>query len=557
MSELSVTAYALSRYVEFETAIKKIERLAPLSPGTVSAWLQMLGKLGRYTLIPAFFVAAAKKSSLFENVEVEAVPHGSLLGIPTVPTKKTALDVLSRILPHHPPLDLLQEARACTVGAGSLTTSGELKYQERLRAANKTRSVHAEIKLVFFYETCQTDHLLPRAICSNKSACLLCWLFIKAHGRYFIKRTHGRLYTLWTLPYLEGHGPSEVQPFCLSNIVASMNQHIEQTIRRIIKEGRPKQICPNESVLHLNAPWASSAGSLVETTSPTKNPETPRSSVSGTAESIGKGVGDDAVQLRSTGDPNRPLGRDPSSTQETAHEVIGDSKISSAAQIGCPNATAQFPVIAEDLASRVSSTQSLSTDALQSAEFYVSQSTRSPSTSPGNEWDGNLCGQIASAARSCCSSPIVDVNDGWPHSAREPGGTKNIRHEQLIQGHSICRELHMESSLIRLCTPNIHLSLSSDLLWSQSDDSLTARRGGKKSRRYRNSCRIFARWLTAEEKLQKSTGQLNMIQLDDGEDALSRVLADGAAKSISDLYIARKTDVVRIKYSAEVGDNRF
>ena len=53
--------------------------------------------------------------------------------------------------------------------------------------------------LLFLYEL-NPGRLRPRVICSSKSACYLCSLFFKLHGRFYVLRTHGRLYHKWTLP---------------------------------------------------------------------------------------------------------------------------------------------------------------------------------------------------------------------------------------------------------------------------------------------------------------------------------------------------------------------
>jgi hypothetical protein len=59
--------------------------------------------------------------------------------------------------------------------------------------------VHAEIKLLFYYEL-NPDHPRPRIICSSKSACYLCNLFFRFHEGFSIPRTHGRLYEKWVFP---------------------------------------------------------------------------------------------------------------------------------------------------------------------------------------------------------------------------------------------------------------------------------------------------------------------------------------------------------------------
>jgi len=40
----------------------------------------------------------------------------------------------------------------------------------------------------------------PRVVCSSKSACFLCDLFIEIHAKFYVARTHGVLYTKRILP---------------------------------------------------------------------------------------------------------------------------------------------------------------------------------------------------------------------------------------------------------------------------------------------------------------------------------------------------------------------
>ena len=58
--------------------------------------------------------------------------------------------------------------------------------------------VHVEIKFFFLYEL-NPGRLRPRIICFNKSACYFCNPFFKFYGRFYVFRTHGRLYHKWTL----------------------------------------------------------------------------------------------------------------------------------------------------------------------------------------------------------------------------------------------------------------------------------------------------------------------------------------------------------------------
>jgi hypothetical protein len=113
--------------------------------------------------------------------------------------------------------------------------------------------VHAEMQLLFFYET-HLDHLRPRFICSSKSACYMCNLFFTLHGGFHVPRTHGRLYEKWTLPdWLEV--PTE----CRENLgristllIATIDGKVERALR-----SRKKKLYhyPNESVLPQLASW--------------------------------------------------------------------------------------------------------------------------------------------------------------------------------------------------------------------------------------------------------------------------------------------------------------
>lgn len=63
--------------------------------------------------------------------------------------------------------------------------------------------VHAEVQLITFYDLTPTlKALAPRVLGVSKCACYLCNLFISLHGKYFISKTHGRLYHQWTVPNL-------------------------------------------------------------------------------------------------------------------------------------------------------------------------------------------------------------------------------------------------------------------------------------------------------------------------------------------------------------------
>ncbi|WJG35457.1 uncharacterized protein FOBCDRAFT_137545, partial [Fusarium oxysporum Fo47] len=70
----------------------------------------------------------------------------------------------------------------------------------------------------------------PRAIGCSKSACYLCDLFIRKHGRYVVSQTHGRLYEKWTIPDAKWMTTSQADSF--RSVVESMMQDIQGMLEK-------------------------------------------------------------------------------------------------------------------------------------------------------------------------------------------------------------------------------------------------------------------------------------------------------------------------------------
>ena len=96
--------------------------------------------------------------------------------------------------------------------------------------------LHAEIQLLLFYES-HPGLPRPRVICSSKSACFLCNLFIKLHGTFFIPSAHGRLYDTWkwpaAVPTCEGDMGLQLQ-----NLQPAFEKQIDRTIRACLARHR-------------------------------------------------------------------------------------------------------------------------------------------------------------------------------------------------------------------------------------------------------------------------------------------------------------------------------
>lgn len=117
------------------------------------------------------------------------------------------------------PMSLLRAVEQCP----SLFTKIDLQYLTPYASIPtsisyeswaKTCHVHAEVQLAVYYDLHRPEQrLLPRFIGTSKYMCLLCLLFVKAHGRFFPANTHGRLYDQWTIPDLAEYSAAQAQMY--------------------------------------------------------------------------------------------------------------------------------------------------------------------------------------------------------------------------------------------------------------------------------------------------------------------------------------------------------
>jgi hypothetical protein len=228
-----------------------------LDPSIVKFLPQAFDKLGRYYSAAHELVCAARDRycRVFLTIRIEScqfnVPAGALaLHVPaSINQAVNGLFQSSNVSDESETMLRMQLA-------SYLSPSGN-DFSERIAGISQNGKVHAEIQLLFFYEL-QPNSLRPRVICSSKSACYLCNIFIRLHGQFLITRTHGRLYEKWILPdWLEGIPAGRRQR--LSTIVAQLNTIIEDKIRTFSAEIGEKYLHPQESEIVDRAYWPSTS----------------------------------------------------------------------------------------------------------------------------------------------------------------------------------------------------------------------------------------------------------------------------------------------------------
>ena len=115
---------------------------------------------------------------------------------------------------------------------------------------NLKPKIHAEIQLVFFYEQ-RTDIRRPRVICSSKSACFLCNLFIRLHGKFVMAKTHGVLYSKWTLPDINDLSLSRKARQDMNRLTDTFRNEIRLEIHKNLPHRPAKRMHPMESLVSL------------------------------------------------------------------------------------------------------------------------------------------------------------------------------------------------------------------------------------------------------------------------------------------------------------------
>jgi OTT_1508-like deaminase len=317
-----------------------------LSPSLKAYLPEALGKVGRYYSASLELICAARDRHcrVFLNVRIEPFQlsgPNQIIMLREPPSIEEAVRDFTQ-------LNQLTGKRNSRRQKGDNTTSALLRrneeFRERMTLLSTLGKVHAEIQLLFFYEL-HPDRLLPRTICSSKSACFLCNTFMQLHGRFFTARTHGRLYDRWILPdWVEGIPLARRQE--LSVVITRFNSDLEERIRRVLTTGHEIYNHPNESVLIPPAYWpstsvstntsnttsAGSASTLRQPISVNPGPKTSRGC-------CGTNLSATATRERSIGrKSDTPTEQPPA--KESAFRVEQDSRTAyQSPQLGLPNAT--------------------------------------------------------------------------------------------------------------------------------------------------------------------------------------------------------------------------
>lgn len=238
---------ALAKQIDLQTLATALGQSREVHSCLREYMPRALQKLGRYLDIARGLVNAARTTqhALFQRIVV----------LPVEPPEWSTGN-------HTPPIANQQFESVWSRAAATIPRNrsqgphqqAKKKYEARILSCPVKWKVHAEIQLLLFYERQPRDRR-PRAICSSKSACYLCDLFIGLHGSFFVPRTHGRIYDRWTLPAQATLGLQDTSR--LVSVLQKFNVALESVIRQAIMSKHEKRAPPVESVVGLVEPWSS------------------------------------------------------------------------------------------------------------------------------------------------------------------------------------------------------------------------------------------------------------------------------------------------------------
>ena len=217
------------------------QRAPPLDPNTIKSLPKTLRKISRYLSLSEDLVDAARnpKHSIFQRITIETLTRPNIDRSFIVKEPSSFEEVLSRVG---------RQSRQATV-----PSHVRQNYLTRMTGTGTPWKVHAEIQLLYHYDM-SPDARPPRIICSSKSACYLCHLFIQTHGRFRVSRTHGRLYDRWILPSWIVNGRFLER---IRTTAKQFNKCLDGKIRNAIDQGSSSLPHPNESVAYFYHPWTS------------------------------------------------------------------------------------------------------------------------------------------------------------------------------------------------------------------------------------------------------------------------------------------------------------
>lgn len=485
--------------------------------------VEVIRKLGLYIKLGPTLLRFARRFRIFRKITVRCISIKS-----TLPNGIQAS--VGEQLPQGLLYQYLQDPSSVR-GKGIAQLSSRIKSnlvetQANLRQKSLCKKkIHAEIQLLFYYEQEPRTKQRPRVICSSKNACFLCNAFLHLHNQFYTPRTHGKLYSSWTLPNLSALSLTGSRIKELRRLYINFNTVIEEKIISNLETRSSAQIYNSESmILNICSLTASEASAEEEgknklVVNDSKSLYTGSNSISGTNVT-------EKIENNSNNE-----GSEKGSSKRSASRTldnINESRLCRAAEfsqnsVAVAERSLEKVVLDEARSlpkSPSSNNNTIVTSALQNCIQSVGPGMGSSKLSRpitlGSSNGSALCHAVDSFSttqnlEANAIPPIkpteADFHEPIPHSCiptpQEP--------KLLLPGEAVWSFISLSSPPTRFHTSRIHVELSYDQASSMASINSFIQRDSNLSTEERN-VKVCAIWLTAPEaeRLKEAPGQVDL-----------------------------------------------
>ncbi|KAJ9142119.1 hypothetical protein NKR23_g7368 [Pleurostoma richardsiae] len=197
----------IQHFMEDVNLGRLLETAKGISQESRSTILDSMRKIARYREAARFLYRRAKKYPILQNAHATQVRLDASV-FPQSPEGYLP-DLTSAIVRF--------EEQGCHVSNAIAVkrlrkkpAAKNRQFSDKVFEGVKHAKIHAEIQILAHYELHPVQRP-PRYIASNMDACYLCWTFIRLHGKFHVRKSHGSLHTRWKLPVVATLRPVQEQ----------------------------------------------------------------------------------------------------------------------------------------------------------------------------------------------------------------------------------------------------------------------------------------------------------------------------------------------------------
>ena len=473
---------------DIQKLLNNVKKPGPFSTQDTDSLADSIGKIRRYSVACKFLIQAAPRKNVFANVQVASLMPLAPLNAP-LPPQVSISTAAGRLLRSQ------KLSKRALKGLKSDLLQNQNRFNSRMNSSN--HRVHAEVQLIYFYESHPEIHR-PRVISSNKDACFLCNLFIDLHGAFFTSFTHGMIYPAWGLPALDQADVTLANPAIIESTIARFNAEIENTIKRVAQPDRKHWNHPKESRVNLST-WIGSVLSLAKSVMSEPNLAPPP-----TASSVAK-------SSFPRYEPSEAELRNPHPVERKFNGLENDS----ISNERLPNASSKEP-------------------------FGISEKDHLDVGEQPNEFGPN-------ASLHDHSEPTkVDITQVLPslENPSDPSHLLSPNNSQISLHHSQQLQLHLSphQPSRHLKTPHIHLSLTLDSTHHTRPMSGSSQLAGK--------CDLAFELLRSDSDLIANKAIIDIDTISTSPDEEMRIdIGDPLLNHNGTIYLRRRDTIVKVVFS--------